>query len=82
MCFTPQVEDYPFKPISCLGKSGKESMLPHNIFVTWSGGGNKLDSSSDGEDRLSKKSKSRRSFSRAFKAILFQSPLVSFILVA
>ncbi|KAL3503292.1 hypothetical protein ACH5RR_037741 [Cinchona calisaya] len=89
MCFKPEVEkdyNYPFnKTISC---SRKESMFRHNnnIFMAFSDdGGNKFDSSSDCEDRMSKdsnsnsksksKSKPRRRFSRVVKAFLLQSSL-------
>ncbi|KAL3508604.1 hypothetical protein ACH5RR_028005 [Cinchona calisaya] len=76
LCFKPQVEDYPFKPIFCLRKEGKETMLPpHNLLINFSADHDKLDSSSDGEVQPNKKSESRRRFSRAFKALLFQSSL-------
>ncbi|XP_027172494.1 uncharacterized protein LOC113772134 [Coffea eugenioides] len=76
MCFKPDVDDHPFKPVSRLGKGGKEHLLHHSdVFMSLSDG-DKLDSSSDdGQEPLSKKSKRRRGFSRVFKAFLFQSPL-------
>lgn len=76
MCFKPDVYDHPFKPVSCLGKGGKENLLHHsNVFMSLPDGDKSDSSSDDSQEPRSAKSKPRRGFSRVFKAVLSRSSL-------